>query len=56
VHLAFWVNGLKLADWTDTQNPFTHGTVGLIDWSLSTTKTTEAEFDNFAVSTVAAGH
>lgn len=55
VHLAFWVNGQNVAEWTDTQNPFTHGTVGLVNWSLSTTKTTEAEFDNFVVSTVAAG-
>ena len=49
VHLMFWVNGQKVADWTDSQNPFLKGTVGLADSSTSTTKPTRAEFDNFVV-------
>ncbi len=53
VRLTFWVNGKQVADWTDTQNPFTYGTVGLVNASLSTTKPTEAEFGNVVVKTTA---
>ncbi len=49
VHLVFWVNGKKVADWTDTRKPFLKGTVGLVDSSLSNTKPTKAEFDNFVI-------
>jgi TIR domain-containing protein len=55
VRLAFWVNGRAVADWTDTQHPFTSGTVGLVNSSLSSVKPTEAEFDNVVVRTAAAG-
>jgi hypothetical protein len=53
VRLTFWVNGKQVADWTDTQSPFTYGAVGLVNASLSTTKPTEAQFSNVVVSTVA---
>jgi hypothetical protein len=49
VHLVFWVNGKKLADVTDTKNPFTGGTVGLFAATDQGQTAVEAEFDNFAV-------
>jgi hypothetical protein len=51
VRLTFWVNGQQVADWTDTQSPFTSGTVGLVNASLSSTKPTEAQFSNVVVGT-----
>jgi TIR domain len=55
VRLAFWVNGREVADWTDAKSPFTSGAAGLVNASLSTTRPTEAQFDNFLVTAVAPG-
>jgi hypothetical protein len=46
VHLAVWVNGRKMAEATDADEPFLTGTVGLF---VSTEETIEVQFDNFAV-------
>jgi hypothetical protein len=46
VKLLFWVNGQRVAEYTDTDTPFLTGTVGLF---VTTDKATEAEFDNFVV-------
>ena len=46
VHLAFWVNGTKVADWTDRNHPYTQGYLGVIT-GASTKMTSEAEYDNF---------
>ena len=50
VHLAFWVNGTKVADWTDRIHPYTEGYLGVETASDPNAKmTVEAEFDNFVV-------
>jgi len=50
VHLALWVNGKRLADATDTNDPIPSGTVGLFAATSPTTQTpTVAEFQNFVV-------
>ena len=50
VHLAFWVNGTKVADGTDRTHPYTKGYFGVIAGTPSSAKMThEAEFDNFVV-------
>ena len=49
VHLAFWVNGTEVADWTDRNHPYTKGYFGVITGIGQTKITAEAEFDNFAV-------
>jgi TIR domain len=46
VHLTFWVNDQKVAEYTDPDDPFVTGTVGLF---VTTDKAIEAEFDNFVV-------
>ncbi len=50
VYLVLWVNGKKLAEAVDTNNPIFSGTVGLFAATTPTTQTpTEAEFENFKV-------
>jgi hypothetical protein len=46
VNLVFTVNGQKVAEYTDRDDPFLTGTVGLF---VTTDKAIEAEFDNFVV-------
>jgi hypothetical protein len=53
VRLVFSVNGKKVAEATDTKNPFSTGTVGLFAGTGSDSKTAvEAEFDNFVITRV----
>ncbi len=53
VHLAFWVNGTKVADWTDRNHPYTKGYLGVTTGTGPSTKMTgEAEFDNFVVAKI----
>ncbi|MGH3173005.1 MAG: toll/interleukin-1 receptor domain-containing protein [Streptosporangiaceae bacterium] len=48
VHLELWLNGKKLIDYTDRDNPYTRGYMGLYVESISdSTSTAAAEFDNF---------
>jgi hypothetical protein len=50
VHLTFWVNGIKVADWTDKIHPYTKGYLGVMTASDPGAKmTVEAEFDNFVI-------
>jgi hypothetical protein len=50
VHLAFWVNGTMVVDWTDRSHPYTKGYLGVTTGTGASTKMTgEAEFDNFVV-------
>lgn len=48
VHLAFSVNGQEVAKETDTQKPYTTGSVGFLVYA-GPKAAAEAEFDNFAV-------
>jgi hypothetical protein len=48
VHLQLWLNGKKLIDYTDRDNPYTRGYMGLYVESISDSPSTAAaEFDNF---------
>jgi TIR domain len=48
VHLELWLNGKKLIDYTDRDNPYTRGYMGLYVESISDSPSTAAaEFDNF---------
>ena len=48
VHLELWLNGRKLIDYTDRDNPYTRGYMGLYVESISDSPSTAAaEFDNF---------
>ena len=48
VHLELWLNGKKLVDYTDRDNPYTRGYMGLYVESISDSPSTAAaEFDNF---------
>jgi hypothetical protein len=48
VHLELWLNGKKLIDYTDRDNPYTRGYMGLYVESISgSPSTAAAEFDNF---------
>jgi hypothetical protein len=50
VHLVFSLNGKKVAEATDTKNPYLTGTVGVFAATgPDAKKAIEAEFDNFAV-------
>lgn len=48
VHLVFWVNGKKAVEVTDTKNPSTSGSVGIIA-GTSGKRIVEVAFDNFIV-------
>ena len=48
VHLAFWINGRRVADGTDAVSPLLAGTVGLIA-GTGGPNTIETEFDNVVV-------
>jgi hypothetical protein len=51
VHLELWLNGKKLVDFTDRDQPYTKGYLGLYIESISdATSTAGAEFDNFTAS------
>jgi hypothetical protein len=51
VHLALWVNGGDVVDYTDARDPLLSGTVGVfVATTDRATSTGIAEFDNFAVS------
>jgi hypothetical protein len=51
VHLELWLNGKKLVDYTDRDNPYTRGYMGLYVESISDSPSTAAaEFDNFTAS------
>jgi len=53
VHLVFSVNGKKVAEATDTKNPYGTGTVGVFAATGRDAKTAvEAEFDDFVVTQV----
>ena len=53
VHLELWLNGKKLVDYTDRDNPYTRGYLGLYVESISDSPSTAAaEFDNFTASQV----
>ena len=53
VHLELWLNGKKLVDYTDRDNPYTRGYMGLYVESISDSPSTAAaEFDNFTASQV----
>jgi hypothetical protein len=46
--LELWLNGKKLIDYTDRDNPYTRGYMGLYVESISDSPSTAAaEFDNF---------
>ena len=48
VHLELWLNGKKLIDYTDRDQPYTRGYMGLYVESISDSPSTAAaEFDNF---------
>jgi hypothetical protein len=48
VRLELWLNGKKLIDYTDRDNPYTRGYMGLYVESISDSPSTAAaEFDNF---------
>ena len=48
VHLAFWINGRRVADGTDAVSPLLTGTVGIVAGTGGPI-TIETEFDNFVV-------
>jgi hypothetical protein len=51
VHLELWLNGTKLIDYTDRDQPYTRGYMGLYVESISDSPSTAAaEFDNFTAS------
>ncbi len=51
VHLELWLNGTKLVDYTDRDQPYTRGYMGLYVESISDSPSTAAaEFDNFTAS------
>jgi hypothetical protein len=51
VHLELWLNGKKLIDYTDRDQPYTRGYLGLYVESISDAPSTAAaEFDNFTAS------
>ena len=51
VHLELWLNGKKLIDYTDRDQPYTRGYMGLYVESISDAPSTAAaEFDNFTAS------
>ena len=51
VHLELWLNGKKLVAFTDRDQPYTKGYLGLYIESISdATSTAGAEFDNFTAS------
>jgi hypothetical protein len=51
VHLELWLNGKNLVDFTDRDQPYTKGYLGLYIESISdATSTAGAEFDNFTAS------
>jgi hypothetical protein len=51
VHLELWLNGKKLIDYTDRDQPYTRGYMGLYVESISDSPSTAAaEFDNFTAS------
>ena len=53
VHLELWLNGKKLVDYTDRDNPYTRGYMGLYVESISDSPATAAaEFDNFTASQI----
>jgi hypothetical protein len=53
VHLELWLNGKKLVDYTDRDNPYTRGYMGLYVESISDSPSTAAaEFDNFTASQI----
>ena len=53
VHLELWLNDKKLVDYTDRDNPYTRGYMGLYVESISDSpSTTAAEFDNFTASQI----
>jgi len=53
VHLELWLNGKKLVDYTDRDNPYTRGYMGLYVESISDSPSTAAaDFDNFTASQV----
>jgi hypothetical protein len=49
VHLVFTVNGLVIAEETDSENPLTGGTVALFAVAFDNAEAVEVEFDNFVV-------
>jgi hypothetical protein len=49
VHLVFTVNGLVIADETDSENPLNGGTVALFAAAYEDADAVEVEFDNFVV-------
>jgi hypothetical protein len=51
VHLELWLNGKKMVDYTDRNQPYTKGYMGLYVESISDASSTAgAEFDNFTTS------
>jgi hypothetical protein len=51
VHLELWLNGKKLIDYTDRDQPYTRGYMGLYVESISDSPSTAAaEFENFTAS------
>jgi hypothetical protein len=51
VHLELWLNGKKMVDYTDRNQPYTKGYMGLYVESISDASSTAgAEFDNFTAS------
>jgi hypothetical protein len=53
VNLELWVNGQKVGETTDTNNPLPTGGVGLVVTTYQTTRASVAEFDNFFVEQIA---
>jgi hypothetical protein len=50
VHLELWLNGKKMVDYTDHDQPYTKGYLGLYVESISDASSTAgAEFDNFSM-------
>ena len=50
VQLTFWMNGTEVANWTDTNDPYTKGYLAVHTATDPGTKiATEAEFDDFVV-------
>jgi hypothetical protein len=53
VNLELWVNGQKVGETTDTNNPLPTGGVGLVVTTYQATRASVAEFDNFFVEQIA---